>query len=161
VSRAFPSSSGNRATFKAIRRASSFVNRECDLLAPAPSRSRVPDRLAPPMRSAPCSSASRTNRWLFDLWVHRIRDHDHTSASASCALFVVRSLLRLFGVHGRLPGCNSSANDRMSQCDLAHTHVVRSTVQLHRPFRTRNAYWLPAILTAPAFRRGFSLQRGP
>jgi hypothetical protein len=74
----------------------------------APSRSRVPYRLALPMRSAPCSSASRTNRWLFDFGGRRIRDHDHTGATTSRAFFVVRSLLRLFEVHGAFPGRHSA-----------------------------------------------------
>jgi hypothetical protein len=63
--------------------------------------------LALPIGSAPCSPTSRTNRWLFGLWVRRIRDHDHTGATASRALFVVRFLVRLFGVHESLPVCNS------------------------------------------------------
>jgi hypothetical protein len=66
--------------------------------------SRVPYRLALPHRSAPCSSASRTNRRLPDLRVRRIREHDHTGATTSSALFVVCSLLWLFGVHGRPSG---------------------------------------------------------
>jgi hypothetical protein len=32
--------------------------------------------------------------------VHRIRDHNHTSAAASCAPTVIRTLLRVFGGHG-------------------------------------------------------------
>jgi hypothetical protein len=64
-------------------------------------RSRVPYRLALPMGSASCSPASRTNRWLPDLGIRRIRDHDQTDATASRALYVARTSLRLFGVHGR------------------------------------------------------------
>jgi hypothetical protein len=60
----------------------------------------APYRLALPQKRAPCSSASRTNRRLPDLRCGRIREHDHTSAPASCAFIVVRTLLRLFGVHG-------------------------------------------------------------
>jgi hypothetical protein len=64
-------------------------------------RSRGPYYLALPIGSASCSSASRTNRRLFNFLYRRIQEHDHTGAAASCALFIVRSLLGLFGVNIR------------------------------------------------------------
>ena len=56
------------------------------------SRCWLRERATPP--------ASRTNGWPPGVWGRSIRDHDHTGATASYARFVIRSLLRLFRVHG-------------------------------------------------------------
>jgi hypothetical protein len=83
------------------------VHRRCLWGAARAARGRSPRSLVrgtvslgAAQKRAPCSSASRTNRRLPDLRCGRIREHDHTGAPANCAFIVVRTLLRLFGVHG-------------------------------------------------------------
>jgi hypothetical protein len=67
------------------------------------SKKRGSYHLTLPHRSASCSSASGTYRWPSGLWARRIQEDDHTGATASCALFVVSSLLGHFGVHALTP----------------------------------------------------------
>jgi hypothetical protein len=44
-------------------------------------------------------------------------------------------------------------------CEPVHTRAARLAVEMHRPLRTRNAYWPPDNIDSPGFSSGLFISK--